>query len=255
MRSATALILMLLPFGLATGQSAPQSFDVASVRRNIADLPGGRVQFLPGRFVVSRCYLQFVIQQVYGVRDYQIVDGPKWISDWNFRYDIEAKADPAPQDDAQLHLMAQALLAERFLLKLHREKRDLPVYALIPGKSGLKLQAAKDPGDRPGSGYAEPYASGVMRGTNVSIAGFISTLAHNLDRPVIDKTGFSAAFDFRLEWDGVKNLATEIGAAPPIPDKPSLFTAIQEQLGLKLDPQKAPFEVLVIDHVEKPSEN
>jgi uncharacterized protein (TIGR03435 family) len=248
------ITLLLSGWAIAQTAATPPAFDVASIRRQMEDLPGGRVQFLPGRFVVSHCYLKFIIQQVYGVRDFQIVDAPAWLSAWDFRWNIEAKADPAPPD-AQLRLMAQTLLAERFRLKLRRETRDLPVYMLMPAKNGVKLQPAQNPGDRPGSGYAEPYAPGVMRGQNVSMADFISTLQQNLDRPVQNQTGFTAPFDFRLEWDGVKRLDSATDAAPPNPGKPSIFTAIQEQLGLRLDPQKAPYEVLVIDHVEKPGEN
>jgi uncharacterized protein (TIGR03435 family) len=126
-----------------TAEVAP-AFEVASVKPSDPKATGGRVQFLPGgRFVAGNCQLSFIIQQVYGLRDFQVVDAPKWISDWKYRFDIQAKAG-ASVTGAQLRLMAQALLAERFHLKVHRDTREMPVYLLVAGKKGLKLQAGKD---------------------------------------------------------------------------------------------------------------
>ena len=169
-----------------------------------------------------------------------MVDAPKWISAWDYRYDIQAKA-VAPTTSAQLRLMAQAMLADRFQLKVHREMREVPVYFLVAGKKGLKLDVVK----AGGRGGIESVAEGIIRG-RATTSDLILVLSRGLDRPILDKTGFTEQFDFRLEW-----------ASNPQPEdtRASLFVAIQEQLGLKLDPQKAPVEVLVIDHVEKPSAN
>jgi uncharacterized protein (TIGR03435 family) len=111
-------------------------FDVASVKPSDPDEPGGRVQYLSGgRFAVENCQLNFILQRVYGVPEFQIADAPKWVSDWKYRFDIQATGDPAASD-AQLHAMAQTLLAERFQLKVHRERREMPVYELA-AKKGL----------------------------------------------------------------------------------------------------------------------
>ena len=190
---------------------------------------------------MTRCYLSFIIEQVYGLRDYQIVDAPKWLSDWSFLIDIQAKA-AGPVTDDQLKLMAQQLLADRFQLKVHREMRPMPVYALIAGKNGPKLQVAK----QGGRGGIAAMAPGWIKGAKVPL----SSIAPGSDRPTGPSGGrrnrFSDPVDFSLQWapDGSDDTT-----------HPSIFTAVQEQLGLKLEPQKLPIEILVVDHVEKPSEN
>ena len=219
-----------------------QSFDVASIRLADPRTNGGWVQFPPGgRFSVTRCNLKFIIQEVYGLKDYQIADAPKWISGWDFLYDIEAKS-AGPATPPQVEAMAQALLADRFGLKVHRDTRDLPVYLLVPAKGGLKLKPPSE--KRGGIEYVSP---GFNRGRRTTIENLVRAISRELDRPVLDATGFTDPFDFDLHW------APERGA--PDDSLPSLFTALQEQLGLKLEPQKAPVPVLVIDHVEKPTAN
>ncbi len=219
-----------------------QSFDVASIRLADPKTNGGWVRFPPGgRFSVTSCELKFIIQEVYGLKEYQIVDGPKWISEWDFRYNIEARSADKETPD-QVKAMAQALLAERFGLKVHRETRDVPVYLLVPAKGGVKL---KPPSEKRGG--IEFVSPGFTRGRKVQMEQFISGLARELDRPILDRTGFADAFDFDLNW------APEHGPADD--PRPSLFAAIQEQMGLKLDARKAPVEVLVIEHAEKPTGN
>ena len=140
LKSAQALLLA------AVSLCAQTAFDVASVKPSDPNEQGGRVQFLPGgRFTVENCYLKFIIQRVYEVKDYQIVEAPKWISDWAFRFDIQAKGDPSAPP-AQLREMARTLLADRFQLKVHRESRELPVYALVAAKKGFRLHVGKDDG-------------------------------------------------------------------------------------------------------------
>ena len=218
-----------------------QTFEVASIKPSDPKTLGQRVGYQPGtRFTADNCMLSTIIQMVYGLRDFQIVDAPKWISDWTYRYDIQAKA-ATPQTSEQLKLMARALLAERFALKVHKETREMPVYLLVPAKKGLKLNVTEEKAR--GIEFVE---EGVIRG-RASIDDFIRAISRSLDRPVLDRTGFSGSFDFRLEW----------APANPKPEdaRASLFVAVQEQLGLKLEPQKAPVEVLVIDHAEQPSGN
>ncbi len=263
--------LFILAASVAFAQTP--TFEVASIRPSDPNEVGGYARFLPGgRFEVHNAQLIFVIQQIYGVRDFQIVNDPKWITDWNTaRFNIEAKGDESATE-AQVRDMAKALLAERFQLKVHKETRELPVYALIPAKSGVKLAVAKDNGRPRGSGGMLSMDRGWIQGTNVSMPGLIQQLSRSLDRPVVDKTNFTDAFDFRLTWTPDSGAAPDtpsdgscpssfaamqerLGQKPEAWSCPSIFTAVQDQLGLKLDPQKDPTEVLVIDHVERPSAN
>jgi len=242
LKSAQALLLA------AVSLCAQTAFDVASVKPSDPNEQGGRVQFLPGgRFTVENCYLKFIIQRVYEVKDYQIVEAPKWISDWAFRFDIQAKGDPSAPP-AQLREMARTLLADRFQLKVHRESRELPVYALVAAKKGFRLHVGKDDGGRLRPGGIEAVAGGVMQGRQVSMEDFVRAIAPNLDRPLLDATAYTRPFDFRLEWAP----DTVLSAAD---SRPSLFDALESELGLKLEPRKAPVEVLVIDRVAKPSPN
>lgn len=256
----------------------PPAFEVASVKPAVPGTTGGRTQFLPGgKFSATNVPLKFLIQQVYEVRDYQIVGDPRWMSiiadGYTSRYDIQAKGDSSATE-AQVREMVKALLTERFQLKLHGETRELPVYQLVPARSGIKLQTARDNGRPAGSGGVAFMVKGWIEGTNVAMPSLIHAVSQMLDRPVIDKTGFTGAFDFKLTFSPGPEPAEDSGAIsdggcpasfaafrekrgmkPEAASCPSVFTAIQEQLGLKLDPRKSPVEVLVIDHVQRPTPN
>ena len=192
---------------------------------------------------MENCTLSVIIQEAYGLRDFQLVGGPAWVLDGTgTRFDIQAKAATGTSED-QLKLMAQTLLADRFQLKVHREMRPVPVYALVIAKNGPKLQPVK-PGERR---HIESQP-GFMSGTNVPMSSFIDEYSGKVDRPIIDKTNFSGRFDFTLRW-------TPDGPGHSDPSFGSIYSEIQSQLGLKFEPQKLPIEVLVIDSVEKPSAN
>lgn len=250
------------------------AFEVASVKPATPGETGGRVQFLPGGlFRATNVPLNYLLEQVYQLRDYQIVGDPQWMAviadGYSARYYIDAKGDPSASE-AQVREMLKTLLADRFQLKAHRETRDLPVYALIPAKGGIKLQAAQTNGRPPGSAGIASMVRGCIQGTNVSMPSLVSVLSMLVDRPVVDRSGFSGAFAFRLTWtpDGGGDAPSD-GSCPASFTAfqeqrgmkvenwscPSIFTAVQDQLGLKLDPQKVPTDVLVIDHVERPSAN
>jgi uncharacterized protein (TIGR03435 family) len=235
--------ILAVIFAIAVNAQTPLAFEVASIHQSSADESHAQLGFSGGRFSVENCTLSFIIQQAYGLRDFQLVGGPKWMSDGS-RFDIQAKAAAITSDD-QLKLMAQTLLADRFQLKVHREMRPVAVYTLVIAKSGPKLQTSTL-GERR---HIESYP-GFMSGTNVPMSSFIDTYSGKVDRPVIDKTEFSGRFDFTLRWT-----PDVPGAAPADPSLGSIFTEIQAQLGLRFDPQKIPIEVLVIDRAEKPSAN
>jgi len=233
--------ILALIFAIAANAQVQPAFEAASIHASRPDQASAKLGLSGDRFSVENCTLSFIIQQAYSLRDFQVVGGTQSMLD--ARFDIQAKA-ASPTNDDQLTVMAQALLADRFRLKVHREMRPMAVYALVIAKGGPKLPAPK-PGE---ARSIESGPPGFMSGTNVPISAFIEEYASKVDRPVIDKTNFTGRFDFTLRW-------TPDNAAHADPAFSSIFTEIQSQLGLKFDPQKLPVEVLIIDHVEQPSAN
>ena len=193
-------------------------------------------------------FVKMLIENAYGVQDYQVLGGPSWLS--SDRWTIEAKTE-GPTTFTQKMQLLQPLLEDRFQLKLHRETRKLPEYRLVVAKSGPKLRQVRD-----GDAGSVRVGRGRIEGHQIPIARLAFFLQAELGRPVLEATGLKGNYDFKLEWVPDESQPNSGGEAPP-PDAagPSIFAAIQEQLGLKLQAIKGPVEVLVIDHVEKPSEN
>jgi uncharacterized protein (TIGR03435 family) len=221
--------------------------------------------------------LRRLILIAWDIQDYQLSGDPAWIDSGH--YDIEATAAPGATVQQMEGPMLQALLEERFRLTIHRETRQLPVYELAIAKDGPKLQPSKEGSCTPYSVDSSPPAStpvltqGAPRpnfcgfhrvpddgfnrtldGTGITTAGLAETLSRtynsSLGRNIIDATGLTGTFDVHLKW-AIDPLSSSTG-----PDtSSSIFAALQEQLGLKLESAKAPVEVLVIDHIEKPSAN
>src|SRR5687768_13344916 len=253
----------------ASAQTPQPTFEVASVKRAAAGIPGGRVQFLPGgRFVGENVPFDFLLQQLYGVAPFQIVIDQKWRAVVaSSRYQIEARAADPSASTEQLKEMAKALLAERFNLKLRTERREVPVYALIAGSGGVKGARAAD---GKGGGVAS-MLRGWLRGRGVTTERLAQTLTPFVDRPVVDRTTIDQVLDFDLTWAPTDVAAAPSPSEPGCPSSfrelaaklgeradmtcPSIFTAVEEQLGLKLNAQNAPFEVLVVDSVQPPTEN
>ena len=272
-----------------SAQSAPMStlptsasFEVASIKPNHSGDRRFFVSWQPGRFNATGMTLKFLITMAYDVKDFQVLGGPGWVN--SERYDIDAKEPdsiaqeleklPDEQREPLADSMLQSLLADRFQLKLTRGTKDMPAYALVVAKSGPKLQEAKPvdtPVDAPGGPGGHPHGPmlrmgrGELTGQGVALTFLASMLSQQLGRTVLDKTGLKGNYDFSLKWtpeQGAGMMLGGPGGGPP-PDGappgeasgPSIFTALQEQLGLKLEPTKAPAEVLTIDHVERPSEN
>jgi uncharacterized protein (TIGR03435 family) len=197
--------------------------------------------------------LKTLIAFAYGLQQYQILDGPGWISSDHF--DIEARAaDPKTPPD-RLRLMMQSLFKDRFKLAVHRESKLSNVYDLVVAKGGPRITLSV--------GQTSPEAirlgAGSMIGNAAPISQFVSLLSQRLDRTVIDKTNLTGSFDIRLQWapDVGENPLSPAGDPLPISpeEAPVIFAAIQDQLGLKLKPGKELVEFLVVDHVEKTSEN
>ncbi len=194
----------------------------------------------------------------YGLHARQIVDAPSWVE--SEKYDLLAKPDGEGQpNDKQWKAMVQKLLANRFQLKFHRDKKELSVYAIVIGKNGSKLTTSDaPPNNLPGLFFRRLGSLVVRNATMADFAGVMQGAV--LDRPVVDQTGLTGRYDFTLDWTPDEFQFVGFGPnAPrpaPAPDAPpDLYSAIQQQLGLKIESTRAPTEVMVIDHVEKPSEN
>jgi uncharacterized protein (TIGR03435 family) len=220
-------------------------FEVASIKPASPDEAG--ISGGDGRNGVLKMWnvtLKRLIRSAYSIPEDQILGGPKWIDELS--YDILAKADH-PAGGPELLTMLQSLLADRFRLQLHRETRTVSGYTLTVAKGGIKATPA-DPsrhsGGNGGRGFIDSSAS--------RLSGLTIRLSELLERPVVDMTGDNRKFDFHLTWTPDE---TPRGMDSAAPDGPSLFTALQEQLGLKLESGKVSADVLVVDHAELPTEN
>ena len=246
------------------------TFEVASIKRNPSGDMRASIQALPGGYRAVNAPLRLIIRDAYALQGFQLVGGTSWLD--AERFDILAKADGNPTPD-QERLMLRALLAERFALSIHAETRELPLYAMVmaraDGRPGPRLSRtgadcseapvwqgtgpppSRDP-DSPCSS-AGPWSGGGMRFRGVTLEAFAKFLATPAQRPVIDRTGLTGLFDIELE------LTAELGPPPPPPGEadrvdrafaPSIFTALQAQLGLELDSRRGPIDVIVIDRIE-----
>lgn len=253
---------------LQTAGSA--TFEVASIKRNPSGDMRASIQSLPGGYRAVNAPLRTIIRDAYALQGFQLVGGPSWLD--AERFDILAKAEGNPTPE-QERLMLRTLLAERFALSVHAETRELPLYAMVmakaDGRPGPRLRrtgadcseapvwrgTGPPPSREPDSpcSAAGPGSGGGMRFRGVTLDAFAKFLATPAQRPVIDRTGLTGLFDIELE------LTAELGPPPPppgMPDRvdrafaPSIFTALQEQLGLKLDSRRGPIDVIVIDRVE-----
>jgi uncharacterized protein (TIGR03435 family) len=241
-------------------RDVPSEFDVATVKLSNPDVPGRQFMAKGHQFLTVNTTLNDLITFAYGLNVRQVVDGPAWAA--SEKYDLDGKvAGDGQPNDAQWKLMIQRLLRDRFMLKFHHESRVLPVYELSLGKSGPRLaESNADPASLPGMGFRGfgnmPVSNATMRDFSAMMQGSV------LDRPMIDRTGLTGRYDFVLRW--TPDDSQFIGMRPPgsvIPGSdspnapPGLFAAIQEQLGLKLSSVKAAVDVMIVDHVEKPSAN
>jgi len=266
--AASSSAIMSIGQTSAPPPAAPSPvFEVTTVKLNKSGTSSSHSSFDNGRFTASNIRLKNLIQyQAYGIPEPRILGGPKWLD--SERFDIEAKIDSSVADRLralsrdqgrlQMQAMFQQFLADRFKLTVHWETRELPVYALVVAKNGPNLHQSQQ---ADGSTNTSTGA-GLFKAQGITLAEMARTLtqelAKELGRVVIDKTGIDGRYDVTLNWTpdtgtAPINSGTE-GTAPP-DSGPSIFTAIQEQLGLKLEPAKGPVQVLVIDHVEMPSEN
>jgi uncharacterized protein (TIGR03435 family) len=235
---ATAFLLVL--------QSEAQQFEVAVIRPTPPTTTAGTSfnLFEGGRIKITNEPVKLLVRVAFQLPNAQIAGGPAWLD--SDRYDIEAKTGlPEKPTPAQLGPMIRNLLEERFHLKYHRETRQLTVYALVPAKTGPKLKPAAPTESAGANTHGGPRSSQLVA-TATTMPLLATYIANRLERVVIDQTNLTGAYDFHLEW-----------AQDPNPESalPSLVTALHDQLGLTLQSQKAAVEVLVIDNLERPTEN
>lgn len=222
------------------------SFDVASIKPSDAPPGSSGVTTSEGLVRAHNVTLKRCISGAYGVPEAQIVDGPKWMDD--LRFEIVARAGH-PAGDKEMMGMLQSLLAERFQLKLHRDSQAISGYSLTQAKGGVKAKVSDSDG-----GATTNSSRGRIEATKCTMANLAMKLAAALKVPVADMTDEKRNFDFTLQWVPDELLA-KASAGSDAASGPSLFTALQEQLGLKLESRKIPVDVLVVDHAELPSEN
>ena len=224
----------------------PQSFETAVIRpTQTAANAGTSVELFPGgRIKIVNEPVKLLFRMAFQLQNAQIAGGPDWLD--TGRYDIEAKTGlPEKIKPDQLVPLMQSLLAERFGLKFHRETRELPVYALVVAKDGPKLKP-KSEGESSGSNTTGGTNASHLTATATSMELLAGYIGNRLGRIVRDKTGLSGSYDFKLDWSPDEGPASTL---------PSLVTALREQLGLRLESQKSPVSVLVIDRLDQPSDN
>jgi len=257
------------PLGIsAQAPDTHPTFEVAAVKREAGIVSGMTFAARPGgTLVVINNELTNVIDNAYGIRRYQLIGGPDWIN--SDRYNIQAKASRDVRRD-ELMLMLRSLLEDRFKLRVHRETRTLPIYVMTTAKGGLRITPARDGScvafdprnpPRPSSGQPRTPLCGnnhitqnTWNATSIGMSDAAAALVGVLGRNVVDKTGVSGKFDINLQWTpdqapaGAENVGPEASAV-------SLFTALEEQLGLKVESSRGPVDVLVIDRVERPDDD
>jgi uncharacterized protein (TIGR03435 family) len=247
LQKTSAICGLLFFAALACGQS--QSFEVAAITLDKSGLNSSHWHDDRSRMTATNVSLRQLIVFAYQVHDFQI-SGPDWLRSQHF--DIQAEGEHWANREERPAIL-QNLLVERFKLTSHRETKELPVFALVVAKDGPRLQSVKPNGN---SGVSS--GRGNMTLEKASMKEIVDSLSLKVDRPVIDKTGLTGAFNGELHWT-----PDDVQPSPPgagdsaLPDSgPSIFTALQEQFGLKLIARRGPVEVVVIDHVEKlPTEN
>lgn len=252
--------LLALLADATSGQEAATVFDVVSVKPNLSGETQSGTESLPDRINATNVTLRALILRAFGKQEFEVVGGPDWVS--TDRFDVAARGPSGADRGAQL----QAMLADRFKLVAHVEKRERSVYAMVPVRQDKRLGAAMVPAAIDCSGGGDPGArrreanlnlcglrtstgrnGGTVSGGGLPMERIAATLAnYGADRPVIDRTGIEGIFDFDLKW---------VNQPTGSPEDVSYFTAVQEQLGLKLEPTTALVDVLVIDRAEHPDPN
>ena len=280
MRWVAAVLVSLLPCPAFAQEpvaaAARLAFDVVSVKENTSVGQGGRLGPAGNRYTADNIPLKFILMEAFSLRDHQLVNLPGWAAD--VRFDMTATYPPGLMPTIeQAREMLRALLAERFGLVTHRETRELPAYALVlarrDGRLGSQIvrsdvdcaQWSAEKRPQVNAGSPSVVAPGGRRHACMMVANrrllyagtqtlqqLATALQSLVGRPVVDRTGLTGAFDIDLRWES-ESFDRPAGVGMPPEDVAAIFTALQDQLGLKLEPARAPFDVVVVDAVRRPS--
>ena len=246
-------ILIAAGAGLLSAQPSAPAFDSASIKPAQSGARGFSIRPLPGRLSAQNVTLKQLIAEAWHIHDYQVSGGPKWAD--SDRYDLEAKAAGAsdPPGEKQLMAMLQTLLQQRFSLTVRLETRDQAVYDLEPARGGPKLQPATDPS---APEMFRVFQRHQVTSTNAPLSRLTETLSWLLGRPVYDQTGLTGRFDYKFEW-APDDLQLRSDESPVTAEGalPSLGSALQEALGLRLLSKRGPVEIVNIEKAEKPAPN
>lgn len=239
---------------------ANPAFEVATIKPSDPAHPQQIITLRGAEVITTNVTVHALINLAYWLHPKQLTGGPAWTE--TEKFDMAGKPDvPGQPNVDQMKIMIQKLLADRFQLKFHFEKRELPVYAVRLAKGGAKLTPSQDdPRGIPGWGFGRNPMGMVINFRNSPMSQFTAVLQNGTDRPVVDQTGLTGRYDFTLNFTPEPSMAALLGGGPaPAADNPDaapdMFAAFQQQLGLKLEQTRAPVDVMVIDNVEKPSEN
>ncbi len=231
-------------------KEADPDWEVATVKPSDPDDKNAGFRMKGSRLTIERKTVKDLLMVGYGMHEKQLVGMPGWAE--SDHWDINGVPDvPGHPSLKQMQSMVRKLLAERFGFKMHMEKREMAVYGLTVAKGGPKLEKSKV--NNPNGMSENDHDNGGQRGvnmTNATMGEFALVMEFEMDRPVVDQTGLTERYDFKLTWTYDDSKVPTDGTAAP-----SLFTAIQEQMGLKMEPVKASADVMVIDKVERPSAN
>jgi uncharacterized protein (TIGR03435 family) len=234
-----AILTLLAGACVLCAQTAPTQFEVASIHPNTANDTRTSMNWGGPTFTVTGFTLKRLVMQAFDLQDFQVMGGPSWMD--KDRWDITAKApDGVNTKPEVLRGMLQMLLHDRFHLTTHLETKTMTVLSLTVAKGGARLKQSA-----PDSPNSWTTGRGLLKGTNQTTADFARMLAGQLGQQVVDKTGLTSKFDYELKWeaDSAKG------------EGPSIFAALQEQMGLKLESEKAPVQILVVDRADRPTEN
>ena len=273
----TALVVALVA-SRVEGQTSGElpAFEVISIKPRASDAPRGPIPNAPDRFVRPNVTVSALIEYAYNVRDFQVIGGPGWVR--TDRYEVSAKAETAVPE-AQMQLMVRRLLAERFGLDVKRESREMDTYALVTARRDRQLgekmrPASRDCGPIIDAGNARPrqgdepppcaWFVALMNGfarlrlTGIRVPRFAAVLEPMATRKIVDRTNLTGTYDIELDFlpnAGMLGLPIPNATALQQSDIPPLATAVQDQLGLKLESERAPVEVILIDSVRQPTAN
>ena len=270
-RLAVPIIIAASLTGHAQSQQpGTSSFEVTSIKRNVSNDVGGYVRVEEGaRFNAVNAPLALIVRQAYALQAFQVINAPDWLS--AERYDIRAKAPDGVEVFPNMAPLLRSLLKERFGFEAHTETRELPVFNLVLARPdrelgpkvspatfdcGTRTSAAPPPSGPSGERMCE-ISGGPGRITvrGYSMARFAGSLVNQVQRMVVDKTGLTGGWKFEVQFTPDQPAVLNGAVVPPSPDAPSLFTALQEQLGLKLEPSRGQVDVLVIDRINRPTED